>query len=147
MVRPKSESKHPPLTISTRTQNFVKPAMEQIENSLVAANKFFFVRKELLPYLKCGASSLTSKDMLERKGFEFIKKLSTFISLETVLVASDFSQGKRLNFSSNLNESETKHFASGTESALSIPIKQRLYSYLLELEDQTRYKALFSSMD
>lgn len=74
------------------------------------------------------------------RAFEFMKTLSTFICLETVLVASNM--GKQLNFSSNHLEEHYGNRPVATSNAHSIPIKQRLYQYLIKLEENARYDLL-----
>jgi hypothetical protein len=63
--------------------------IESLENPLMIGNKFFFVRKELNKYYRMASHEHQSHfETIEIMSFEFIKRLSTFISLQIAYVAS-----------------------------------------------------------
>lgn len=65
---------------------------KELENPLVRENKFFFVRSQLKKYQNQASKQYSAPESLEMNAVEFAKTLSTFISLETVLVASSSLQ-------------------------------------------------------
>ena len=77
------------------------------------------------------------------QAFSFIKSLSTAISLESVLTVS-LKSGRTLNFSSRLDQSlnprSKTSSMSNLDQTVSIPFKQKLYQYLLKLNEDSSWE-------
>jgi hypothetical protein len=83
------------------------------------------------------------------QAFSFIKNLSSFISLESALTLSQKS-GKVLNFSSTLDTSIRSggHGAiSNLDQTISIPFKQKLYQFLLKLNEDSTWEDILDQTD
>lgn len=113
--------------------------IDSLENPLLTHNKFFFVRKQLGRFLQQGHPDYSSRDIIKGKAIEFVKCLSTSVSLAMVAAAS--AMNTSTSFSS-ISYEESYVSSETTLSALSIPIKQRFYEYLLKLEEKKRWDDL-----
>ena len=121
--------------------------LDGLENPLLTHNKFYFVRQQLKKFMQQGRPGYSPIETIEVMTVRFVKSLSIFIGLETVLVASTLlTGGGGLPSAVNLSQFEESSSSTSpaTISVLAIPIKQRLYSHLLELEDKTRWDDLLS---
>lgn len=68
-----------------------------------------------------------SEEEIERKAFTFVKTLSTFISLQTVMTATGIKSCGKTDYMHDDEESYSLSNSSSLESAHAIPIKKRLY--------------------
>ena len=114
-------------------------AIDSLENPLVTHNKFYFVRKQLGKFLQQGHPNYSSRELIKSKAIEFVKCLSTFVSLPIVAAASALNP---VTSFSSISYEESYVSSETTLGALSIPIKQRFYEYLLKLEEKKRWDDL-----
>jgi hypothetical protein len=104
----------------------------------------------MIKCIEAFTSSYCSQDMLDMQAFSFIKSLSTFISLEGAMNLNQKGSGKSLNFSSKLEpviKSGAQGVMSNLDQTLAIPFKQKLYDFLVKMNEDSTWEDILEQDD